>query len=67
MKALILYGSYTRLTHSHKLVTHPKNRVEFYVRSELFDGGYPEALDKAKPLEGEIVLNTVPINTGGQP
>jgi len=61
VRSLILYGSKVKLTNSHKLVTGWRNQPDYYVRVDTFNGDYPEALDKAKPMEGETVLNTVPL------
>jgi len=66
MKSLILYGSRKKLTNAHKPVTVTREgqeigrQPEYYVRADLFNGDIDEALDKAKPMEGELVLNTCP-------
>jgi hypothetical protein len=64
MKSLILYGSPKKLTNAHKLVTvHTTfKQPEYYVRADLFHGGIDAALEKAKPMTGETVLNTVEIS-----
>lgn len=64
MKSLILYGSPHKLTKSHKLVTHQISSKlcpvpKYYVRAKVFHGDTLTALDKAKPLPGETILNTV--------
>lgn len=70
MKSIILYGSPTKLTNAHKPVhtvgnPNPPNggkaQPAYYVRMEVVNFHFEEALDKAKPTPGEIVLNTVPI------
>lgn len=64
MKSLILYGSQVKLTNAHKLVTGNGGYKQpaYYVRADVFNGDHSEALDKAMPLVGEVVLNTVPIS-----
>jgi hypothetical protein len=32
-----------------------------WIRAEIFHGGIAHALDMARPLKGEIVLNTIPL------
>lgn len=65
MRSLILYGSATKLSKGHFRVTKTGNRlfptVAYFVRAKIFNGNIDEALDKAKPRAGEVVLNTVPI------
>jgi hypothetical protein len=67
MKSLILYGSPTKLTNSHKLVTRTNSgfapQPPYYVRAHLVPVGIDQALVKAGQgmMEGETVLNTVPI------
>ena len=61
MTSLILYGSQVKLTNSHKLVTGFNGQPDYYVRVSHFNGSHKEALDKARPMPGEVVLNTVPI------
>lgn len=66
-KSLILYGSPTKLTNAHKPVTvgtvPPRGQPQppYFVRAETFNGDIEVALDNAKPMEGEILLNTVPV------
>jgi hypothetical protein len=64
MKSLILYGSPIKLTNAHKLVTTNATfkQPAYYVRADLFHGGIDSALQKAKPMTGETVLNTVEIS-----
>lgn len=59
-KSLILYGSPQKLTGAHKLASH-SNQPEYYVRVDTFNGDYQEAIENADPMEGETVLNSVPI------
>lgn len=59
-KSLILYGSEVKLSNAHKCVTNPQ-QPSYYVRADLFHGDHGQALDKARPIFGECVLNTVPI------
>lgn len=65
MKSLILYGSTTKLSKGHFKVTKAgSNRfptVPYFVRAQVFNGDIDQALDKAKPRSGEVVLNTVPV------
>ena len=64
-KSLILYGSPIKLTNAHKLVTVTNTTFKqpaYYVRADLFHGGIDAALEKAKPMTGETVLNTVEIS-----
>lgn len=61
MKSIVLYGSSTKLTKAHKRV-HGMKQHPYYVRMKEVDGDMGNALSKAKPLFGETVLNTVPID-----
>jgi len=76
MKSLILYGSPTKLTKAHKLVTGPK-QPPYYVRVRFLQVSFERALDvacrfstgqprtkRSRPvgmLPGETILNSVPI------
>lgn len=68
MKSLILYGSPTKLTNAHKPVTvgtvppRGQPQIPYFVRADTFNGDIDSALEHAKPMEGETVLNTVPVN-----
>ena len=69
MKSLIFYGSPRKLSNAHKPVTITRpgtmyHQPEYYVRADLVDGDCESALDKAKPMEGETVLNTVDVIYG---
>jgi len=55
-KSLILYSARNKLTRSH----HRLPYTDVFVRSEKFDGDVAQALDSAKPMKGETVLNTIP-------
>lgn len=66
MKSLILYGSPVKLSGSHHNVTR-RLQPPYYVRSVLVDGDVVKALENAHPREGEIVLNTVPVEDGAIP
>lgn len=65
MKSLILYGCSQKLSKGHFRVTrHGNNRfptVPYFVRAQVFNGDVEAALEKAKPLPEETVLNTVQI------
>lgn len=66
MKSLILYGSPTKLTNAHKLVTNTNvtfRQAEYYVRAVQMNVGIDRALELAgtEIQPGEIVLNTVPV------
>lgn len=59
MKTLILYGSPTKLTKAHKLVS-GRNQPRYYVRMRTSKHDLTQALTDARPQIGETVLNTVP-------
>jgi len=69
MRIAILYGSPTKLTNAHKLVSHiagpmahgAHRQPKYFVRMETMNikGDLADALDLAKPMDGEVVLNTV--------
>ena len=68
VRSLILYGSPTKLSNAHKLVTVPpqpphgaKRQPDYFVRVDTFNGSMDAALDAAKPMPGETVLNTVEV------
>lgn len=67
MKSLILYGSPTKLSKVHKLVTvrtvPPARDPQplYYVRAKLINADMEYALSIARPQQGETVLNTVEI------
>lgn len=63
MKSLVLYGSTMPLTNAHIRVTPFFQQSLYYVRVETFNGDMQEALQKAKPMLGETVLNTVEIKS----
>lgn len=58
MKSIVLYGCHIKLSNAHKPV-HGTNQPPYYVRMDTVEGDAVHALDKAKPLPGETVLNTV--------
>jgi hypothetical protein len=60
MRVIILYGSEKKLTGSHKRVTSKKHPA-YYVRAEFAPKTCTQdvlALDRAKALPGEVLLNT---------
>jgi hypothetical protein len=61
-KSLILYGARTKLTDAHKPV-HSNNgkQSKYYVRMQQVNKNIDDALDAAKPMAGETVLNSIPI------
>lgn len=66
MKSAILYGSPLKLTKAHKPVHNHgdiggNRQPEYFVRMDTVEGDVALAFDKAKPMTGETVLNTVPI------
>ena len=68
MKSLIIYGSRVKLTNAHKLVTSRMKpptgeaQPEYFVRVKVVNTDFETALYKhARPMSGETVLNTVPI------
>lgn len=65
-KTLILYGSSRRWTAAHKRVSYP-SQPDYFVRVETSPFNLLEALDKAKPRPGEVVLNTVDSNSEPEP
>ena len=71
MNSIILYGSMHKLTNAHKPV-HSKStggklrrggfqQTPYYVRMKVVPFDMATALDKAKPMIGETVLNTIPL------
>ena len=63
--SLILYSSFTRLSEFHspvqvQLTAISCEPVVVYVRAHLCFADVLQALDVAKPMEGEIILNTIP-------
>lgn len=56
-KSVILYGSFEKLSNAHKLVAGNK-QVKYFVRMDTFHGDQLEALNGAKPMDGETLLNT---------
>jgi hypothetical protein len=67
MKSLIFYGSHEKLTRQHIQVSGRGTaggykQATYFIRVDTMDGDCVEALDNAKPMEGETVLNTVTIN-----
>ena len=70
IRSIILFGSPTKLTNAHKLVTgnpKPPPRAKalppYFVRAKAVNLDCVEALDRARKyiLEGEVLLNTVPV------
>lgn len=70
IRSLILFGSPTKLTNAHKLVTGgpkpphgAKAQPPYFVRASVFNGDFEEALSAAgkRILKGETILNTVPV------
>lgn len=61
MKSIILYGSHIKLTIAHRLVTGFFGQPNYFVRAALFNGDICKALDNARPMPDETVLNTVPV------
>lgn len=67
MKTAILYGSSCKLTKAHKPVHNHGNppkgaqkQPPYFVRMKVLEcGDLLDALNKAKPMPGETVLNTV--------
>ena len=60
-QSLILYGSTTKLTSSHRPVA--GDRISYFVRVEPSKLDYAKAFFRAKPKRGETILNTVPYET----
>jgi hypothetical protein len=59
MKAAILYSSQTQIGDAILVISHP---TKIYVRHEIVEvDGLMHALDKAKPLAGETVLNSIEV------
>lgn len=65
MRAAIFYGSRVKLTNAHKAVHHatkpPTGEAQppYFVRMVVRNMSMEDALDKAKPMVGETVLNSV--------
>lgn len=60
-QSFILYSALTKLTLYHTLIySVVDDRHRIYVRAELVNCHYNEAMDRVKPLPGETFLNTVP-------
>lgn len=71
MTSAVFYGSPTKLTNAHKPVHTGSGRLlknggyaqsPYFVRMKYFPGDALNALHKAKPLPGEIVLNSVQLD-----
>lgn len=74
MTSAIFYGSTKKLTNAHKPVHTEGGSIygglkhgghkqsPYFVRMKYFKGDTLTALHKSKPLEGEIVLNTVELD-----
>lgn len=68
-RSAILYGSAWKLTNAHKPVycvtpnpPHGATKQRpYYVRMTVVNCGVEDALNRAQPQPGEIVLNTVPL------
>jgi hypothetical protein len=58
MHSLILYSSYTRVSFDAQPLETPGGGT-IYIRVERVPYDIDDALDRARPIEGEIVLNTV--------
>lgn len=69
MQSLILFGSPTKLTNSHKLVTTQRGQPEYYVRAQVVPIDFETALLKCGNhiMEGETILNTIPIDKPTKP
>lgn len=63
MKCRILYRSHTKLTDQHVEVPSLGQHVTpLYVRQESVDApSLCDAIDLAKPMEGEKLVNTLPL------
>ncbi len=66
MKAVILYSTTTPDNESaYHVIPTPAGKV--YIRADVKEcDGLMHALDTAKPLRGETVLNTIPAPVDGQ-
>lgn len=65
MKTLIIYSAWAPLTQEHKAIglDDPLNPGrEIYLRTEIVDGTALDALDQARPLHGETLVNTLPVD-----
>lgn len=63
MKTIILYSSPKKLSRTHYPVWVGIHKYQpiLYVRAEECDASVEEALEHAKPREGETVLNTIEV------
>jgi len=56
-KSLVLYSAHEQLTYRHFRLPY----TDIFVRVETYEGAtVDKALDAAKPLPGETVLNSIP-------
>lgn len=59
MNTLIIYGATEKLTPAHQLVFGLQGHKQYWIRIIPTKDDIDLALDRAKPLSGETVLNTV--------
>ena len=68
MKSAIIYAAQSRITPMHRIllpterygdILQSREGKELWVRMELVNTDVPHALDRANPMPGEIVLNSV--------
>lgn len=64
MPSLILYSAPAKLTAQHHLVSTGNGSHVVFVRAESHPGNPLDALDAARPMDGETVLNAVPVADG---
>lgn len=63
MKSLILYSAKKRLTPAHCSVTYRDGLARvIWIRAELYPSDVDDALSVANPMDGETVLNSIPID-----
>jgi hypothetical protein len=60
MNAILLYRANSKLTAKHYLVV-SDNHLSIYIRAERVEANsLSDALDLAKPQEGETFINSIP-------
>ncbi len=66
MKTAILYGSRVKLTSAHRRVNSRGSHPDYFVRMRVVNMDLVDALYKAKPMIGEVVLNSVELDGGSK-
>jgi hypothetical protein len=74
MKTGVLYGSYVQLTPLHRIVQGTRRaktasglepdsegNPNFFIRMDIVNDDVGPALDRARPMKGEFVINSIPL------